>query len=232
LRSFNRNMPEEINRVIADRLSQLLLCPSETAVTNLRNEGITEGVHLVGDVMHDSLAWARQQAPAYLPSLLPSLRVSVRAFVLCTIHRSENTDQRSRLAGILRALNDLEEPVIFPMHPRTRRVIASIGIELRAHIRAIDLVCYLQMIALADAARVILTDSGGLQKEAYWMGIPCITLRDETEWTETVAAGWNILAGTNSARIIELVRDFAPPVTHPKLYGEGNVSARCVGLLG
>jgi len=147
------------------------------------------------------------------------------------LHRSENTDDAERLSGILNAFNALDEPVVFPVHPRARKVITAAGFRLRSHVRLIDPLGYFEMITAASSARLILTDSGGLQKEAYWLGVPCITLRDETEWVETVEAGWNTLTGSDSAKIVEAVRSFAPPGSRAPLYGDGCVAARCVDLL-
>ncbi|MDW8234486.1 MAG: UDP-N-acetylglucosamine 2-epimerase (non-hydrolyzing), partial [Roseiflexaceae bacterium] len=192
LRSFNRAMPEEINRVLTDHISDLLLCPSETAVENLAREGITRGVVLIGDVMADALRLAVERAD---DSVLESSGVQQGSYALATVHRAENTDDPLRLQGILTGLTLLDMPVIFPAHPRARRAIAALGWTPPAHMRLIDPVGYLNMIALMRGARVVLTDSGGVQKEAYWLGVPCVTLRDETEWVETVTCGWNTLAG-------------------------------------
>jgi len=231
LRSFNRRMPEEINRVVADHVSDLLLCPSNTAVSNLAAEGVNRNVHLVGDVMLDVLNWARQRTDAKREEVLRRLGLKERNYLMATLHRSENTDDAERLSGILNAFNALDEPVVFPVHPRARKVITAAGFRLRSHVRLIDPLGYFEMITAASSARLILTDSGGLQKEAYWLGVPCITLRDETEWVETVEAGWNTLTGSDSAKIVEAVRSFAPPGSRAPLYGDGCVAARCVDLL-
>jgi UDP-GlcNAc3NAcA epimerase len=231
LRSYNRKMPEEINRVVTDHLAQLNLCPSQVAVSNLRDEGITTGVHLVGDVMSDSLRWARERLSVHSPLLLQSLGTPARSFVLCTVHRSENTDDPARLTNILHALNQLDVTVLFPVHPRTRKAIGSLQHRVEPHVKLLAPVGYVDMVALAESARAILTDSGGLQKEAYWLGVPCITLRDETEWTETVSNGWNVLAGTDTDGIVRSVRDLGCPVSRPPLYGDGNVAHKCVALI-
>jgi UDP-GlcNAc3NAcA epimerase len=231
LRSFNRRMPEEINRVVADHLSDVLLCPSQTAVTNLAAEGISRNVHLVGDVMLDVLNWARPRAEANAADALRRLGLSRHAYVLATVHRSENADDPVRLEGIVSAFNALDEPVVFPVHPRARKAIAAAGCQLRPHVHLIDPVGYVDMIALTGSARLVLTDSGGLQKEAYWLGRPCVTLRDETEWVETVDAGWNALVGSDTAKIVDAVRAFAPPSLRPALYGDGLAASRCVDLL-
>ncbi len=231
LRSFNRRMPEEVNRVVADHLSSLLLCPSDTAARNLAGEGISQGVHVVGDVMLDVLNWATERALSRPPEVLHRLGLT-KPFVLATVHRSENTDDRARLAQILRALDSLDEPVVFPVHPRTARAIRESNWHPKPHIKLIEPVGYLEMVTLAGAARLVLTDSGGLQKEAYWLGVPCLTLRDETEWVETVNAGWNALVGSDVDRIVDGVRRFAPAGPRPTLYGDGLAAERCVARLG
>jgi UDP-GlcNAc3NAcA epimerase len=231
LRSFNRQMPEEINRVMADHLSDLLLCPSATAVTNLAAEGINQGVHLIGDVMLDVLNWVRERTNAKSSGMLNRLELKDRQYLLATVHRSENTDDGERLSNILGALNALDETVVFPVHPRTRKAIDRGERQLRSHVRLIEPLGYFDMVDLSRSARMILTDSGGLQKEAYWLGVPCITLRDETEWVETVNAGWNTLAGSNSEKIVKAVRSLSPPALRAPLYGDGCVAAKCVDLL-
>jgi UDP-GlcNAc3NAcA epimerase len=231
LRSFNRRMPEEINRVMADHLSDLLLCPSDTAAAHLAAEGIAQHVHVVGDVMLDVLNWAVQRAAVRPPQILQRLHVQAGSYVLATVHRSENTDDVTRFARILRAFNALDEPIVFPVHPRARKVIADANLELKPHVHLIDPLGYLDMVALTSAARLVLTDSGGLQKEAYWLGVPCLTLRDETEWVETVQVGWNRLVGADPARILDEARSFSPASAHPSLYGDGFAAGRCVDLL-
>ena len=230
LRSFNRRMPEELNRVVADHLSELLLCPSQTAVDNLASEGVTRNVHLVGDVMLDVLNWARSRVSG-APAILRQFGLERGRYLLATLHRGENTDDPNRLTSILSAFNALEEPIVFPVHPRARKVIGRAGHVLKPHVLLIDPLGYLEMVAVTGAARAILTDSGGLQKEAYWLGVPCITLRDETEWIETVDAGWNRVVGADQAGIIDAVRRFAPSTARPLLYGDGHAASRCVDLV-
>ena len=232
LRSFNRHMPEEVNRTVADHLSDLLLCPSNTAVNNLSAEGISRNVHLVGDVMLDVLQWARLEIQTNPPAILDRLGLRGTSYLLATVHRSENTDDPARLSRILRALNSLDEIIVFPVHPRTRKAMAAAGGGLNPHVRSIDPVGYLDMLALTASARLVLTDSGGLQKEAYWLGVPCLTLREETEWVETVEAGWNVLVGSEVEKIVDAVRSFVPATPQPPLYGDGFAAARCVELLG
>ena len=230
LRSFNRRMPEEINRVTTDHLSDLLFCPSQTAVDNLKIEGISKGVHLVGDIMADALLWACSIIRAR-SGILDRLRLPERSYLLATIHRADNTDDLVRLGKILSAFNRLEELVVFPVHPRTNKAMKAMGFSPSPSLRLIDPVSYLDMVQLMKSARMILTDSGGVQKEAYWLSVPCITLRDETEWVETVQMGWNVLAGSESKRILESVRTFKPPDKHPHLYGNGQAGEQIVGII-
>jgi UDP-N-acetylglucosamine 2-epimerase len=234
LRSFNRRMPEEINRILADHLSDLLLCPSQTAVDNLKAEGISRGVHLVGDVMYDAVLLFAELARER-SRILNELEITAGNYLLATVHRAENTDNVERLGNILRAFSQLDEQVIFPIHPRTRKAISDSGddeLTVSSNVRLIEPVGYLAMLSLQQNARMILTDSGGIQKEAYWLGVPCVTLRDETEWVETVASGWNVLAGANSERIVESVRRLKPATgSNAPLYGNGHVASQCVSML-
>jgi len=233
LRSFNRAMPEEINRVMTDHLSDLLFCPSETAVKNLAAEGITRGVHLVGDVMADALAFAAERAPTH-SDILARLGLAERGYLLVTVHRAENTDESTRLQNILAALTQMDERVVFPVHPRTRKAIERLKAKPESenkHLKLIDPVGYLDMVRLEQSARMILTDSGGMQKEAYWLGVPCVTLRDETEWVETVQAGWNVLTGANAGRILNVVHSFVRPGHRPPQYGDGQTAMKCTTLL-
>lgn len=240
LRSYNRSMPEEINRVLTDHISDLLFCPSQVAVDNLAGEGILNGVHLVGDVMLDMLQTAIQRAKTQ-SNILEKLGLEEKNYLLATIHRAENTDDLDRLAEILAGLTSLDELVVIPLHPRTRKALQISGLIDPSpqngeniywmNIYWIEPVGYVDMVRLQQAARMILTDSGGIQKEAYWLQVPCLTLREETEWIETIDAGWNILVGASKEAIIENVRSFMPPGKHPELYGDGNTAQRCVDLL-
>ena len=219
LRSFNRAMPEEINRITADHLADVLFCPSDAAVANLETEGRTRGVHRSADTMiaalRDAEPIARRES-----TVLDQLGVQEKRFVLATVHRAENTDNPIRLHAIVRALASAGEPVVFPVHPRTR---AALGADARAvdGVRFVEPVGYLDMMRLESAARLIVTDSGGVQKEAYWLGVPCVTVRDETEWVETVNAGWNCLAGAETDRILAAIRGFRPSSPRPPLYQDG-----------
>jgi len=230
LRSFNRAMPEEINRVVADRLSDLLFCPTRTAVENLAREGITAGVHLVGDVMYDLLLQSLPLAER-TSTILERLGLQPGAYLLATVHRAGNTDSRENLAGILAGLGATGETVILPLHPRTRHALAGWGLAPAEKVRLIEPVGYLDMLVLEKNARLILTDSGGVQKEACWLGIPCLTLREETEWVETVEAGWNLLVGTSAERIAEAVRGFYPQGEKPALFGDGRAGEQIVRIL-
>ena len=230
LRSFNRAMPEEINRVVADHLSDLLFCPTQTAVENLAREGITAGVHRVGDVMYDLLLQSLPLAEG-TSTILQRLDLQPGAYLLATVHRAGNTDIRENLAGILAGLSAVGETVVLPLHPRTRRAVAEWSLAPAENVRLIDPVGYLDMLVLEKNARLILTDSGGVQKEAYWLGIPCLTLREETEWVETVEVGWNTLVGTSPDRIVEAVRTFSPRGERPALFGDGRAGERIAQIL-
>lgn len=205
LRSFNRSMPEEINRILTDRVSTLLLCPTQTAVDNLRNEGITNGVHLVGDVMFDAAAWAAERADAH-SDVINRLGLVRGQFLLATVHRASNTDDPQNLARIVRAFVEQTRTLVWPVHPRTRKTLESHSLsailEAAPHVILTDPVGYLDFVALTMHAACVLTDSGGVQKEACFHRTPCVTLRDETEWVETVQSGWNQLVGADTRRIL------------------------------
>lgn len=220
LRSFNRAMPEEQNRVVADHLSAILFCPTETATRNLAAEGITRGVHLVGDVMAEALSDAAARARSE-STVLARLGLRDRGYVLATVHRAENTNDPRRLAGVLNALNGIAEPVVFPMHPRTRQAVAGTGWTPAPNVLVVEPMGYLDMVRLEASARVVVTDSGGVQKEAFWLGVPCVTMRDETEWVETLAAGRNVLAGSDSAAIVAAVRAAGGVVPASVVAGDG-----------
>ena len=193
LRSFNREMPEEINRVLTDHMSEVLFCPTTTAQTNLDKEGITANVHNVGDVMYDASLFAVEKM-GQRDSILERLGLTAKAYVLCTIHRAENTDDKRKFAALLKLLQKVasDHCVVFPIHPRTRKAMENHGFS-PGPIRVIDPVGYLDMNELLAGASEVYTDSGGLQKEAYFHRSPCVTLRGETEWVETIQAGWNRL---------------------------------------
>lgn len=235
LRSFNRRMPEEVNRVLTDHASDLLLAPTAAAVENLQREGLSAGrVHLVGDVMLDAALHYGQLAESR-SDILERLGLQPGGFILATIHRAENTDDTSRLAAILQALAEISAgtAVVLPLHPRTRAAMEHERLgDLAAGIRLIEPVGYLDMIMLEKHSRLIATDSGGVQKEAYFYGVPCVTLRDETEWVELVDAGWNRLAPpVSSAAIVEGIESAIGTAGESgSLYGDGN-AARAVAAL-
>jgi UDP-GlcNAc3NAcA epimerase len=226
LRSFDRAMPEEVNRVIADVLSDLRFCPSETAVRNLAAEGITDGVHLVGDVMVDV---ARTFAPAARRSdILERLGLEPGGYALVTVHRQSNTSAQA-MPALVEVLEAIGRPAVFPIHPRTRAALEAAGLLGRAAAAATltPPLGYLQFTALLTSAAVCLTDSGGVQKEAYLHSVPCITLRDTSEWIETIELGWNRLAGgLDAAAVAAALPALLRPDAHPPLYGDGNASAR------
>lgn len=232
LRSFNRRMPEEINRVLTDHISEWLFCPTDTAVRNLVQEGITQGVYQVGDVMYDAFRF-NQELAHQKSKILETLGLKTQDYILCTIHRAENTDDPSRLQEILKALAKVQKPVVLPLHPRTRKIIGEQGLSelLTGNFHVIEPVGYLDMIALEVNAWKLVTDSGGVQKEAYFAGVPCITMRDETEWVETVKVGWNVLTGAVRERILEAVETFTPPLEHPPIFGDGHSAEQFVSYL-
>ena len=240
LRSFNRSMPEEHNRVLVDHCADLLFCPTQTAVNLLTTEGITHGVHLVGDTMYDAVLQfvelARQQS-----TILATLDLDPKHYLLATVHRPYNTDEPENLQGILQAFLSLDEPVIFPVHPRTLKKISELGLGIPSftdarqvnNLHLIEPIGYLDMLMLEQNARLILTDSGGIQKEAFFFAVPCITLRPETEWVETVETGWNVLVDADPAKIVTAVASQRwPSGTPPTVFGDGQASTRIVEQLG
>lgn len=237
LRSFNREMPEEINRVLVDHASDLLLAPTQPAVQNLRKEGISEGrIRLVGDVMYD-VALHYAQAAEAKSHILKRLGLNRRQYLLATAHRAENTDNPQRLAAIVSGLSQLaqEMPVVFPMHPRTRAAIERNRLldAVPAAMQLIEPVGYLDMVQLEKNARLVATDSGGVQKEAFFHGVPCATLRDETEWEELVASGWNCLVPPHTADDVVrgIRRALAMRGKAVAPYGNGDAAQRVVAAL-
>ncbi len=229
LRSFNRAMPEEVNRVLTDHCSDLLFCPTATTVTNLTSEGITKGVHRVGDVMYDAML-------SFLPkvdetAVLTQLGVGVNDYVLATVHRAGNTDNAESLTAVLDCLALSPWPVLLPTHPRTVAALQKWGVTLPDGVRLIEPVSYLAMLALEKNAHLIMTDSGGVQKEAYLLGVPCITLREETEWLETAAQGWNTVAGTDRQKVAAALAASKPQKSPPPVFGDGTAAAQISRLL-
>jgi UDP-GlcNAc3NAcA epimerase len=229
-RSFNQAMPEEINRLVADRLANLHFCVSQVAEHNLSIEGIAKSVYWVGDVMLDALLYALPLARAK-SKILSQLQIEPQKYSLVTIHRAANTDDPLRLRQIILALNQVSETVILPVHPRTRKALSNINVHIENNVRIIEPVGYFDMIVLEENARLIATDSGGVQREAYYLEIPCLTLRDETEWIATVQTGWNKLIGANQRLILDNWFDFVPPSEHPHIYGIGNAAQRISEIL-
>lgn len=238
LRSFNRRMPEEINRVLADHVSSLLFCPTRCAVANLQAEGITVGVSHVGDVMYDAALFFGGIAEQ-TSNILEANSLIKQEYSLATVHRAENTDDHYRLKAIFDAFFAMGTecvPIVLPLHPRTRKALEAIGLldACQSHpgLRLLPPCSFLDMVMLERHASVILTDSGGVQKEAYFHRVPCVTLRDETEWVETIAAGWNQVVGAVAGRIIEAVRN--PIVDRHEIdeYGRGDCAAKIVAELG
>jgi len=247
LRSYRRSMPEETNRLLADHLSRLLFCPTAQAVRNLSKEGIRNGdktvVKNVGDVMYDSILYYSQLAEKKSTILEDLDLVNLQSaicnpqYYLATLHRAENTDNSNRLKSILKALKEIGKdfPVILPLHPRTKKMMRVQRLIKEAKgIHLIDPVSYFDMLKLEKNAKAILTDSGGVQKEAYWFRVPCITLRDETEWMETIRSGWNVLAGSRTKSIVEEVRHRTvrkPPPGGMGIFGDGKASEKIVQII-
>ncbi len=228
LRSYNRAMPEEINRIVTDHLASRLFCPTETALQQANREGLFQGVECVGDVMYDMLLQVHARVGKRVDLFLPELHLAPQKYILTTVHRPANTDNRAAMSAIVAALNKIEMPIIFPIHPRTRACLQRYGLQLKKHIRLIEPVGYLDMLALQRAAYRIITDSGGIQKEAFLQGVPCVTLREETEWTETVQEGWNVLAGTQPQLILAALAQSMPSPSFQKPFGQGDAGMRIV----
>jgi len=260
LRSFNRQMPEEINRLVTDHVSSILFCPTETAVRNLKAEGIgvqsssfgksassstgptnsgakridkrSQTVALVGDVMYDSVLYYLKLAETK-SKILEKLSLRAGSYALATVHRAENTIDSNRLKSIFAALEQIalnQHTVVLPLHPRTHKAIRESGLKLK-YVKIIEPVSYLDMLLLEKEAKIILTDSGGVQKEAYWMKVPCITLRDETEWIETVEENWNILAGADTQKIVASANANSWPANQSQIFGAGQSSNKIVKIL-
>ncbi len=231
LRSFDRLMPEEINRILTDHASDFLFVPTKTAVNNLKNEGIVKGVYLTGDVMYDVL---RQNIKiAKKSEILEKLGIKTKEYILTTIHRPSNTDDAKKLVNILEALSDIDKKVIFPVHPRTAKIIKNHKLkgEIGKNIVITKPIGYFDFIWLEKNAKKILTDSGGMQKEAYMLKVPCITLRENTEWIETVEDGWNVLVGSSKEKILNAVNTFQPQEKQRKIFGNGHASKNIVKIL-
>ncbi|KKG00529.1 UDP-N-acetylglucosamine 2-epimerase [Methanosarcina mazei] len=228
LRSFDRSMPEEINRILTDHCSDILFCPTQNAVDNLKREGITENVFLTGDVMVDSLLYNKEIAENK-SQILKNLNLNSKEYLVATIHRASNTDNKENLTNIVDAFSELNEIIVFPVHPRTEKLLQKYGLydQLKASVYLIEPLGFFDFIKLMNHAKMILTDSGGVQKEAYILKVPCITLRENTEWVETIEDGWNVLVGSNKERIITMVRGLEQSIqAHGNKFGSGYASQK------
>jgi UDP-N-acetylglucosamine 2-epimerase len=229
-RSYDNTMPEEINRLLTDRIASLHLCASKTAIWRLEKEGIQDAVYWVGDVMLDALdqnlPHSRERS-----TVLTDLGLQKGQYSLVTIHRQGNTDNPGRMASIIEALNCAQERIIFPAHPRTRAAMMRYGLSVEDHVTIIPPVSYYDMLALEENARLIATDSGGVQREAYFLGVPCLTLRDQTEWVETVSVGWNRIVGARTGAILSAWRSFTPASIQPPIFGDGHAAERIASIL-
>ena len=235
LRSFNRKMPEEVNRVLTDHVSRWLFCPTRTAVDNLAREGIKDGVHLVGDVMYDGILYYFDQLPG---TTLERLGLQPKQYVLATVHRAENTDDPQRLRQIIEALNsaaNIGRPVLITLHPRTSKAIVEQGLKFGESVHVIPPAPYLEMVELIANAFAVITDSGGIQKEAFFLDVPCITLREETEWIETVTCRANRLVGSASGLVCDALTELDAGVWVPDFsaqpYGSGKAAEEILACL-
>jgi UDP-GlcNAc3NAcA epimerase len=238
LRSYMMAMPEEQNRRLTDHLSTWLMCPTQTAVDNLAKEGICDsglsvpdvdrkGVYITGDIMYEASLYYRMNNTARVMSELDGV-----PFCLLTIHRAENTDNPERISAIVKAINRCTDKVfVFPVHPRTRIILKKLNLSFGSHVKTIDPIGYFEMLAYEECCDLILTDSGGVQKEAFFFAKPCITMRDSTEWVELVENGWNTLVGADEEKIIKAINTTQKPGSHPLLYGDGKCAEKIVSIL-
>lgn len=220
MRSFDMKMPEEQNRVMVDHISDVLTCPTKTAVENLKKEGIKNNVYLVGDVMYDSFLNIKEK-----------LNITHTDRDLMTIHRAENTDDPHRLRAILEAVGEAAHETIFPVHPRTKKVIEKNSIRVPQNIEMVPPMGYIEFISTLCSARKIITDSGGVQKQAYFAAKPCITLRENTEWVETVEDGWNVLVGADKKKIIWAINEFQPQHPQRMVFGDGKAAENIIDII-
>ncbi|HEY8892356.1 MAG TPA: UDP-N-acetylglucosamine 2-epimerase (non-hydrolyzing) [Clostridium sp.] len=230
LRSFNMNMPEEQNRILTDHISKYLFVPTTSAVKNLSAEGITSGVYNVGDVMYDATLNFTHISKEK-SKIMEELKLSEGEFILATIHRAENTNDINRLRNIIEALNESGQKIVLPLHPRTKKYMDDYGLVFKNNIKIIEPVGYLDMISLEMHCKKIVTDSGGVQKEAFFMNKPCITMRDETEWVETVENGWNIIVGTDKAKILDGIVNFKPNKAQQDIFGDGHAAEKILKII-
>ncbi|AWZ49990.1 UDP-N-acetylglucosamine 2-epimerase (non-hydrolyzing) (plasmid) [Clostridiaceae bacterium 14S0207] len=230
LRSFNMRMPEEQNRILTDHISNFLFTPTDTGTENLSHEGITKNVFNVGDVMYDATLLFKDLA-LKKSKIVEELNLKNDNFILSTIHRAENTNDINRLKNVIEVLNECGKTVVFPIHPRTKKYLEQYGIQLNTNIQVLNGVGYLDMINLEMHAEKIVTDSGGIQKEAFLMKKPCITLRDETEWKETVEIGWNKIVGSSKSKILNAIHSFTPTNEYKDLFGDGKAAYKILNIL-
>jgi len=230
-RAYDFAIPEEVNRVVTDRLCDILLCPTRHARENLKKEGLLERAHLTGDVMCDLLAHNRKRISK--SGILEDLGVKERRYLLMTLHRPHNVDETATIKDILRAVNTLPYRVVFPVHPRTRATLEKSGGFTRRYTNIIftQPLGYVDFLKLQSKAFFVITDSGGVQKEAYLFRTPCLTLRDKTEWVETVRTGWNVLCPPDARHILAHIRNFKRPSSHPAFFGDGNAAEKMVHVL-
>ncbi len=233
LRCLDRDMPEEINRILTDHCSDLLFCPTKTGVNNLRKENIRQGVYLTGDIMVDILLKNKQVAEK--SNVLEAIGLKSKQYLVVTVHRAGNTDNRENLQGIVEALCQIDQTAVFPIHPRTDGVLYKYGLYDRlkenSKIKIIKPLAYLDFLKLMNHAQKILTDSGGIEKEAYVLKVPCITLLETTAWEETVEDGWNVLVGTNTERIMDMAKNFEPRGKQREGFGKGRACQNIVSAL-
>lgn len=230
LRSFNMAMPEEQNRILTDHISKYLFAPTETAVKHLKHEGIEKGVYNSGDVMYDAVLHFGEIAKKK-SRIMEELNLTSGEFILATIHRAENTNDINKLKGIVEALNQSHTKIILPLHPRTKKFIGDYGLKFNDNILVTEPIGYLDMLTLEKNSKKIVTDSGGVQKEAFFFGKPCITMREETEWVETVENGWNMIVGSNVSKIVEGINVFNPERPRENFFGDGDAAGRIIEIL-
>lgn len=230
LRSNNMAMPEEQNRILTDHISKILFAPTETAVKNLIHEGISKNVHNVGDVMHDAVLYFKEMSMKK-STIIDKLNLQEDGYILATIHRAENTNDINRLRNIIEALNESKSKIILPLHPRTKKYLENYGLNTGKNVLLINPIGYLDMLNLEMNADKILTDSGGVQKEAFFMKKPCITMRDQTEWIETVENGWNVIVGTEKNKIIDSIDNFKPNRVQKNIFGDGHAADKILSIL-
>ncbi|HEX5369495.1 MAG TPA: UDP-N-acetylglucosamine 2-epimerase (non-hydrolyzing), partial [Dehalococcoidia bacterium] len=230
-RSHERDLPEETNRIVADHVSSYLFCATGGAVECLRREGIERGVYEVGDLMYDSMLTALPQAEAIEPQVLKKHGVEHGAYYLATVHRAASTHDATTLASLFEAFGRLDAPVVLPLHPRTRTAMSKTGIVPAANLRLGEPVGYIEMLALERNARAILTDSGGVRREAYFLSIPCVTLRTQSEWPETLTGGWDVLGGCDADLIVKAAQRPRPKAPPEPVFGDGHAAQRIVEIL-